>query len=74
MITSDYGQIGNFCWVNANQDCQIEVADDVTGKVIQTLPAWWGCCWWVGNEPTAYLNMIGTVLIMLLAEDDGQED
>ena len=73
-ITSDYGQIGNFYWMNANQDYQIEVTHDVTDEVILTLPAWWGCCWWEGNEPKAYLNMVATVLAMLLTEDDGQED
>jgi hypothetical protein len=72
-ITSDYGQIGNFCWMNSNQDYQIEITHDVTGKVIQTLPAWWGCCWREGSEPTAYLNMIATVLAMLMEANEPQE-
>ena len=41
------------------------VPDDVTDEVILTLPAWWGCCWWEGSQPVAYLNMVATVLAML---------
>ena len=73
MITSDCGQIGNFCWINANQDYVLEVTDDVTGELIQTLPAWWGGCWWLNKEPNAYLNMISTVMAMLQGGDE-QED
>lgn len=64
-ITSDYGQVGNFCWMNTNQDYLIEVTHDVTGEVVLTVPAWWGGCWWLDRKPNAYLNMIGTVLAML---------
>jgi hypothetical protein len=51
----------------------LEVTDDVTGELIQTLPAWWGGCWWLNKEPNAYLNMISTVMAMLQGGDE-QED
>jgi hypothetical protein len=49
-ITSDYGRIGSFHWMNTNQECWFEVHLPTSDNRIRTFPVWWGCHWF-GNPP-----------------------
>lgn len=46
-ITSEYGRIGSFHWLNTNQEYHFEFYIDgpLGGWRPRTLPIWWGCCW-----------------------------
>jgi hypothetical protein len=54
-ITSDYGRIGPFHWLNTNQKYHFEVHLPADNRLPRTFPAWWGCCWF-GRPPQWLIN------------------
>lgn len=66
-ITSDYGCIGEFRWMNTNQDFHFEIAAGRTETLPATIPAWWGAAWF-GDVPESFARRIELVVRLLTDE------
>ena len=66
-ITSDYGCIGEFRWMNTNQGFHFEIAPARSETLPCTLPGWWGAAWF-GAAPAALVRRLNLVTRMLTDE------
>lgn len=66
-ITSDYGCIGEFRWMNTNQEFHFEIAPAMFETLPCTLPGWWGAAWF-GPAPAALVRRLNLVTRMLTDE------
>jgi hypothetical protein len=67
-ITSDRGRIGNFKWINTNQNFHFEIDAGHSGGLPRTLPGWWGTVWFGRQRPAWLIRRLD--LIMRMLEDE----
>lgn len=63
-VTSDYGCIGEFRWMNTNQDFHFEIAAGRHDTLPTTIPAWWSVAWF-GDAPASFVRRLDLVVRML---------
>lgn len=66
-ITSDYGCIGEFRWMNTNQEFHFEITPAMSETLPCTLPGWWGTAWF-GDAPASFVRRLDLVTRMLTDE------
>lgn len=67
-ITSDYGCIGEFRWMNTNQEFHFEISDSRIDTLPTTMPAWWGIAWF-GDVPSSFSRWIDRVVDLLVNDE-----